>query len=360
MFEKLRIAPPTKLYSKGPLPWRLLAYMLEISPEVEPLRKLVSKRLMDSGRHEAAQRSLDQMLLVLHRAGYVTLDPEPPPPQVEEPKEAKAAPEPPKKSLLIPTDLVLPANVKLIEKEAPPQKIDYQAKFAHPTPELEKLVLLRSVNPLYGLFLIQQLGIADRAERWPALESVMELPASLGPAVRVPHLEDLPPGPLDTTRLDQQLLQAGLVSPAELGQQEEDEEGNPIEDDDPYNRPRVLKLADKLALLFNYQYPTVTDYKVFPVWAAGEVIAFGGDFNAYVTSKRLQKQEGVIFRHLLRLLLLLGELRPLVPPETTAEEWNTFLDDTAEILTRACRGVDPTSTDKMLEDAKASDITAPA
>jgi hypothetical protein len=121
-----------------------------------------------------------------------------------------------------------------------------------------------------------------------------------------------------------------------------------------------LKLADKLALLFNFQYPTVTDYKVFPVWAAGEVIQFGGDFNKYVTSKRLQKQEGVIFRHLLRLILLLGELRPLVPPETTAEEWNAFLDDTAEILTRACRGVDPTSTDKMLEDAKASDITAPA
>src|SRR5690606_17667861 len=64
-FEKLRIAPPTKLYSKGPLPWRLLAYMLEISPEVDPLRQLVSKRLMDSGRQAAAQRSLDQMLLVL-------------------------------------------------------------------------------------------------------------------------------------------------------------------------------------------------------------------------------------------------------------------------------------------------------
>lgn len=363
-FEKLRIAPPTKLYSKGPLPWRLLAYMLEISPEVAPLRKLVSKRLMDSGRHAAAQRSLDQMLLVLHRAGFVTLEPEPPPVEVEQ-KPEPTKPVEPQKSLLIPPSLVLPANVKLIEKpEAPavPAAADYQATLAHPTPELEKLVTLRSVNPLYGLFLVDQLGIADRAERLQALESVLELPPSIGYAVRVPSHEDMPPGPLATTRLDAQLLQLGLASAAELGQREEseDEDGNSYDDDDPYNRPRVLKLADKLAMLFNYQYPTVTDYRVFPVWAAGEVLEFGGDFNKYITSKRLQKQEGVIFRHLLRLILLLGELRPLTPPETTSEEWNTFINETVEVLTKCCREVDPSSTDKALEDAKASDITAPA
>ena len=32
--SKLKAAPPGKLYSKGPLPWRLLAYLLKISPEV--------------------------------------------------------------------------------------------------------------------------------------------------------------------------------------------------------------------------------------------------------------------------------------------------------------------------------------
>lgn len=360
-FEKLRIAPPTKLYSKGPLPWRLLAYMLEISPEVAPLRKLVSKRLMDSGRHEAAQRSLDQMLLVLDRAGYVKLEPEPPPPAAEAELPAPAAkPEAPR-SLLIASSLALPPTVKLIEKPAIVEAAKYEAQFAHPTPELEKLILLRSVNPLYGLFLVSQLGIADRAERLQALESVLELPPSIGYAVRVPPQEELPPGPLATTRLDAQLLQLGLVSAAELGHQEEDEDGNPIDDDDdPYNRPRVLKLADKLAMLFNYQYPTVTDYRVFPVWAAGEVLAFGGDFNKYITSKRLQKQEGVIFRHLLRLILLLGEVRALVPPDTTAEEWHAFLDETSATLTKCCHAVDPTSTDKLLEEAKAADLTATA
>jgi superfamily II RNA helicase len=77
-FEKLRTAPASKLFSKGPLPWRMLAYMLSISPEVEPLRKFVGSRLMDSGRLEAGQRQLDRMLLTLHRGGFVKLEPEPP------------------------------------------------------------------------------------------------------------------------------------------------------------------------------------------------------------------------------------------------------------------------------------------
>ena len=52
--------------------------MLESRPRCEPLRKFVRKRLMDAGRIEAGQKQLDRMLLTLHRAGYVTLEPEPP------------------------------------------------------------------------------------------------------------------------------------------------------------------------------------------------------------------------------------------------------------------------------------------
>ena len=57
-FEKLKTAPPGKLYSKGQLPWRLLAYLLEISPDVEQLRAVVRKRLMDAPRIEAGQKQL--------------------------------------------------------------------------------------------------------------------------------------------------------------------------------------------------------------------------------------------------------------------------------------------------------------
>ena len=77
-FEKLRPSPPGQLQSRGPLPWRLLAYMLDVSPEVAPIRQLVGKRLMPPKRLEVAIRSLDQMLLTLWTAGYVTLEPHPP------------------------------------------------------------------------------------------------------------------------------------------------------------------------------------------------------------------------------------------------------------------------------------------
>ena len=67
---------------------------------------------------------------------------------------------------------------------APPPA--YQAVYARPTPELAKLLQLRSVNPLYGMYLIRELGIANRAERVQAMESVLELPGSVGHFVRVP------------------------------------------------------------------------------------------------------------------------------------------------------------------------------
>ena len=63
------------------------------------------------------------------------------------------------------------------------------------------------------------------------------------------------------------------------------------------------------------------------VWAAGELLEFGGDFNKYVTSKGLQKQEGIVFRHLLRLILLVDEFAQLCPPDIAEDEWRGDLDD---------------------------------
>ena len=86
---------------------------------------------------------------------------------------------------------------------------------------------LRSVNPLYGVFLVNQLGIADRAERIQAMESVLELPRSIGRYVRVPRHDELPPGPLATTRLDEQLLRLGLVTAEELRESPQEEDRGP-------------------------------------------------------------------------------------------------------------------------------------
>ena len=114
----------------------------------------------------------------------------------------------------------------------------------------------------------------------------------------------------------------------------------------------VLTLADKLRRLFDYDFPGVHDLRVSPVWAAGELLEFGGDFNKYVTSKSLQKQEGVVFRHALRLILLVGEFLQLCPPDTSEEEWRGDLGEIAARLTECCRRVDPTSTDKALEEVE--------
>jgi len=238
----------------------------------------------------------------------------------------------------------------------------YQALHAHPTPELAKLVQLRGINPLYAVYLVNQLGIADRTERVQALESVLEMPGSVAKHVRVPWPEDMPPGPLATTRLDSTLLTMGLATAEQLVQKppkEDDEEkdrrrGGMFEEE----RVRVLHLAEKLRLLFDATFPEVHSLTTNAVWAAGEVLEFAGNFEKYITSRGLQKQEGIIFRHLLRLILLVKELRPLTPPDTTPDAWRADLDDIATVLSNCCRVIDPTSTDKALEEAegKASDV----
>jgi superfamily II DNA/RNA helicase len=331
-FEKLRLAPPGKLYSKGALPWRLLAYMLSLSPDVQPLRKFVGTRLMDGGRTEAGQRHLDRMLLTLWKAGYVRLEPEPPTePEVQAGLFSAGA------------SNTLPVN--------------YEPLFAYGTPELQKLVKLRGVHPLYGVFLVNQLGIADSHERIQALESLLEMPGSMLRYVRVPRRDVLPPGPLSLERLDPLLVQLGLATAAELGAQappqdetEEDEREQALrEGEEPI---RVLTVADKLKLYFDYEFPGVHGLNVTPCWAVGEVLEFAGNFNKYITSKRLQKQEGVIFRHLLRFLLLIGEFEQLSPPEGDPLVWRAELSEMRNILTECCHHVDPTSTDQALEEAK--------
>ena len=74
-------------------------------------------------------------------------------------------------------------------------------------------------------------------------------------------------------------------------------------DDDRFipwdERPPVF--AEKLRLLFDATHPEVTDVTTQAVWGAGELLHLGGNFNTYITSRDLGRQEGLIFRHLLRL-----------------------------------------------------------
>ena len=87
------------------------------------------------------------------------------------------------------------------------------------------------------------------------------------------------------------------------------------------------RLAEKLRLLFDATHPGVVDVSTQAVWAAGELLRFNGNFNLYVQTRDLVKQEGIVFRHLLRLILLCGEFAQVCPPETTPEEWQADLRD---------------------------------
>jgi superfamily II DNA/RNA helicase len=314
-FVQLQGAPPGKLYSKGPMPWRLLAYLLKISPDVSKVRTVLRKRLMDDARVKSSEKLLDTMLRTLASRGFVTLEP-----PLPVPTEDKAAHE-----------AALAA---------------YEVVRAVPTPALDNLLVFRSVHPLYGAFLIDQLGIANRDERLQAMESVLEVPKPLLRHLRIP--DDLPPGPLATTRLDADLIQRGLIL-APVVKEEEDEE-----DEDDWERPPTL--ADKLRLLFDALHPDVHDVSTQSVWAAGELLRFNGNFNLYVRTRDLIKQEGIVFRHLLRLILLCGEFAQVCPPDTTKEEWQNDLRDLSDRLTASCREVDPTSTDEMIEHAHAADV----
>ncbi len=374
-FEQLCQASPANLASRGDLPWRLLAYMVDISPEVEPIRNLVDKRLLQGKAAELAQRQLNHMLITLWRAGYVELHPKPPPvtkaadvsaeaDQIKTPVNEKMADD--QIPLSAKLDLGQRSSTRAHEPTPKKRLADetatdpgiepaamYRPELAYPTDRLAGLLCLRGVHPLYGMFLMNHLGIADRAERIQAMESLLEMPRSVGRAVRVPHQEELPPGPLALQRLDERLLKLGLATAEELGgvgeADQEDNRRGWLSDDE---RVYVLTLAHKLHRLFEFDFPGVRDVKVWPVWVAGGLLEYGGDFNKYITSNNLQKQEGVIFRHLLRLILLIDEFAQLCPPDIEPEQWQDELGELADTIESACRRVDEHGTAQWLEEAK--------
>jgi len=392
-FTKLIEAPAANLASREFLPWRLLVYLLDVSPDVNLIRGLINKRLLQGKSLEKAQRQLDHSLMILWRAGYVELEPAPPKSPVradsfgnqsghdergQQPADGashRASSPAPGTSGLFSDALkqarATPAGGEVAKSSRrsaaagqptagssapsggpadPPR--EYRAEFAYPTDRMSDLLKLRGVHPLYALFLMNHLGIADRAERIQAMESLLELPRSLGKAVRVPQQSELPPGPLACERLDEQLLKLGLATAEELRESEEDEESQRGFYEE---RVYVLPLARKLQRLFEYDFTGVEDLKVTPCWVAGELLEFGGDFNQYVTSHGLQKQEGMIFRHLLRLVLLIDEFASLCPPEIAQQEWQDELGVIADTIEQSCREVDPQSTQQWLDLERGGD-----
>lgn len=360
-FEKLQVAEPGKLESRGDVPWRLLAFLLDSSSSVKPLRETVAKRLMTDAEITAGQKTLTQMLITLHELGYVELSPPPPVvgagEEAAKPAEAEKPAPPTAAGLLAGLTLGgLPdAKTGLIkaapkQPASPPKPADalatYEPVEARATDSLQTLLAFRAVHPLYGAFLLPYLGHAERHERLQILESLLEMPDSVARSVRVPWPQDLPPGPMTLERVDPALLTTGLATHEEMYPPP------PHEQERPFGEPPKfpMTLAEKLRLLFQSKVRHGGPLRVTPVWAAGDLLGFNGDFNAFITARDLTKQEGVIFRHVLRLILLCEEFAAVTPPaeSMSADAWRAELRELSAILTESCRAVDPASTDEAL------------
>ena len=144
-------------------------------------------------------------------------------------------------------------------------------------------------------------------------------------------------------------MKLGLITEEELGYNRDEEDGPKPWDDDFVP---TLTLPHKLQRLFQFDYPYVDDLRITPVWVVGEVLNYGEDFNKYITSNKLQKQEGMIFRHLLRFVLLIDEMAELCPPDVEHEVWQTELWDIANQLEATCRKADPQNTEAWLAESR--------
>jgi superfamily II DNA/RNA helicase len=404
-FRKLVDAPPGKLESKGELPWRLMAYLIQLSPDVDRLRLFARKRLLPPNLMEKTEQRLLETLHTLYRGGFIDLDP--PPENVERairdwpvPEEGEGEETAPVEEefgaglvdegggeegprgrgeegtaqdsgmgtfgSLLQEALAQSDSNSVPASPSPPvpssrssSHVDEKPeivlpKSAYPTERTNELLIFRGCHPLYGAFLLDHLGLADRTERLQILESVLEIPGSLMRSVRVPPPDEIPPGPLARLRIDPELIARGLVTQGDLDpssvEEETDNFGRPI-------RRFHVPLGDKLRLLFDAEYPGVRDLRTRSVWIAADVILSGLDYQKFITSRDLTKQEGIVFRHFLRMILLCDEFAQVCPAGTTPEEWRAELDFIRHTLSRICHEVDPESTDKALESMLGADIT---
>jgi hypothetical protein len=221
---------------------------------------------------------------------------------------------------------------------------DYSPRLAIATEQMDLLFTFRSINSLYGVFLAEHMHKANYEERLQLLESVLDLASSVSGAVRVPSSEEMPDGPLSTEFLNPLLLSRGLVTQQEL---------TGYFDEVTRRKVYPMALGDRMRLLFRCDFPSVSDVYVRSVWCVGDLLRFGGNFDRFVKARDLTKQEGILFRHCLRMILLCGEFALLEPPGLDPVEWRRDMTELAAILTDSCRAVDPGSTDEVITTLRA-------
>ncbi|MEP0847796.1 MAG: DEAD/DEAH box helicase [Phycisphaerae bacterium] len=293
-FESLIKAGPAKLVSRSMIPYSVLIFLLTRSGTVADARSFLSKRFAEPARIDKFQQQLDFMLANLEALGHLS------------------------------------------------RAVDGQHVTLNPS--IYRLLTFRSVDPLYGAFLAEQLNHANYTEKMLALESVLELAPALLRRVRIPS--DLAPGPLQTQVLDPLMIQMGVIvaKPQAATGDEDEPEYDPWATEEELDR-RPPTFPEMLKIVFDAKLASPEPVPIQPKWIGGDLERFNGEFFKFVRARELIKQEGLILRHLLRLVILASEFFA----------WTEDPDYQAvsERATRACRRVDPSYTDRFLAEATA-------
>ncbi len=291
-------AGPAKLHSRSMIPYQILIYLITQQGSLAGVRDFLSKRFNEPARLEKFQSQLDCMIANLAKLGYLTFDEN-------------------------------DDSVTLNES-------------------IHELKDFRSVDPLFGAFLVKQLSRGQMEEKLEALESVLPMP----PAVRraVAPMEDRPASLLEIEVLTPQLLTRGLALPhpeGGLAAIEEDLGADYMAED--YG-PRRIRLPEMLRILFESHLASPEIVIADEKWIAGGIIDLEGDFEKFVRTRNLLKNEGLVLRHLLRLVILAGEFH-----EHSAQDPDYKRIE--ELVTQICQSIDPRYTDRFLEsDAEAKNL----
>ncbi|MCK4660048.1 MAG: DEAD/DEAH box helicase [Phycisphaerae bacterium] len=291
-FHSLIKSGPGKLASRSMIPYQVLIYLLTRTGTLHESREFLAKRFNTAEYIEKFQKQLDSMIGNLASFGYLTAEED--------------------------GDHITVHN------------------------SIHHLLSYRSVDPLYGAFLSQKLAHASFDEKVMALESVLPVPPVIERHVRIP--EDLPPGPLQTEELQPALISMGVVLAKPDGSlvgASDDEHKDYWEEPD---EPRLPTFPEMLQILFESRLAVPDRFFVQPKWVAGAAFQMECDFYKLVGACNLAKQEGLVLRHLLRLVILAGEFYI----QTEDPDYQTL----GERATRICHHVDPRYTDRFLAEAE--------
>ncbi len=289
-FRNLIEAGSAKLASRSMIPYQVLIYLLTSRGSLRAVREVLAKRFNTPERLAKFQDRLDHMISNLARFEYLT--------RAEDDD-----------------------HVTLNER-------------------IHQLTVFRSVDPLYGAFLVEQLLRGSFDEKVQALESVLQIPTAIERKVR---LDEREPGPAQEQVVQPQLIHRGLVivDPEEGVKAVNDDRMVDYWDDDE-NWVPPLSFPEMLKMLFDARLETPEDIWVQPKWISGGIFDHEGDFYKYVRAKDLVKNEGLILRHLLRLIILAGECQ-------THADGDPDYERIGELATGVCRQIDPSYTDRFLE-----------